>query len=226
MLELKQVKKSYKDKQIFSGIDLTVEAGQIVLLMGKSGIGKSTLLDMIAGVKSMDDGSYHYRGNEIFCQDDKQMSRFRNRHIGYILQDFALIDDYTVLENLLLPALYRRSADKSSLEDKARQLADQFEVSDVLETKVKRISGGQKQRAAIIRSILLDPDIILADEPTSNLDADNFQLVIELFNTLKADGKIIIIATHDDRLTAIADKVYQISDYRLKLMTQGGSDDA
>ena len=215
MLSLKNITKSYKDKKIFQNAKLEVHPGEIVLLMGKSGIGKSTLLDLIARIKLYDAGTYTYGATEIFPKDDETMSAFRNQTIGYILQDFALIDDYTVMENILLPSFYHKNLDKKKMENKAREFANRFDLVDLFDKKVKRLSGGQKQRVAIIRSLILDPVIILADEPTTNLDADNFEFVMNVFQELKQQGKMLIIATHDERISEIADHVYQVENYRL-----------
>jgi ABC-type lipoprotein export system ATPase subunit len=219
MLKLENIEKSFK-KTVFAKATLEANAGEIVLLMGKSGIGKSTLLDIIAGVKTVDSGRYFFKDEEIFPEDDKQMSRFRNQNIGYILQDFALIDDYTVLENLTLPALYQSKMDMPFAKERAKHLAKYFDITDILDQKVRKISGGQKQRASIARSLLLNPSIILADEPTSNLDRDNFDLVVDLFLKQRERGKVLIIATHDERLLEIADKVYHITDCKLMLDNQ------
>lgn len=215
MLKMTRITKKYKDKLIFKQADFTARKGEIILLMGKSGSGKSTLLDMIAGVKRYDEGNYFYNDHEIFPKNDEEMSRFRNHYIGYILQDFALVDEYTTLENIILPTLYNDKRDKDFAIDKARKLAQKFEVADVLGTKVKNISGGQKQRVAISRSLILEPPIILADEPTTNLDVENFELVMAVFQKLRKEDKILIIASHDERLKSIADKIYRIENYKL-----------
>lgn len=222
MLKLENLYKTYKDKKIFNHTDFEANKGEIVSVIGKSGIGKSTLLDIIAGIKQPDSGSYFYKGQLIDTKKDTQMSIFRNKKIGYILQDFALIDDYTVMENIMLPTLYNRNSN-NNLEPKARELAYNFELTDILNKKVKNISGGQKQRVAIIRSILLNPRIILADEPTTNLDKENFELVVSILKKMKKRGKIIIIATHDERLFDISDKIYEINNYKLKLLNTSNS---
>ena len=215
MVRIENMTKTYKDKIIFKNTNFRAESGEIVLLMGKSGIGKSTLLDMIAGIKRFDTGEYYYLNERIFPEDDEKMSVFRNETIGYILQDFALIDEYTVMENIMLPSLYHSHVKKDSISERAKKLAEQFDLLEVLNKKVKNISGGQKQRVAIIRSFILDPLIILADEPTTNLDLENFELVMQTFNRLKSEGKTIIIATHDERILAIANKVYKIENHQL-----------
>ncbi|MFZ1353001.1 MAG: ABC transporter ATP-binding protein [Enterococcus aquimarinus] len=215
MLNLKNITKTYKDKKIFQNATFEAQLGEIVLLTGKSGIGKSTLLDIIAGIKEYDSGTYYYQGIEMLPKDDEKMSAFRNEYIGYILQDFALIEDYTVMENVLLPTLYNNKIDKKISEKKARALAERFDLIGLFDKKVKHLSGGQKQRVAIIRSLILDPLIILADEPTTNLDNDNFEFIMQLFKELRNAEKTIVIATHDHRIHEIADVVYQVENYKL-----------
>ena len=215
MLSLIDITKKYKDKVIFQNANFEAEIGEIVLLMGQSGIGKSTFLDIIAGIKSFDSGKYCYQNKEIYPKNDEQMSSFRNQTIGYILQDFALIDDYSVLENIILPSFYNAHMDTEDAKERARYLSDKFDLTEILHSKVKNISGGQKQRVAIVRSLILDPSIILADEPTTNLDTKKFDFVMETFKELATKGKLIIIATHDERILTIADKVYQVQNYKL-----------
>ena len=215
MLSLIDITKKYKDKVIFQNANFEAEIGEIVLLMGQSGIGKSTFLDIIAGIKSFDSGKYCYQNKEIYPKNDEQMSSFRNQTIGYILQDFALIDDYSVLENIILPSFYNAHMDTEDAKERARYLSDKFDLTEILHSKVKNISGGQKQRVAIVRSLILDPSIILDDEPTTNLDTKNFDFVMETFKELATKGKLIIIATHDERILTIADKVYQVQNYKL-----------
>lgn len=210
MLKLEKICKKYDNKNIFCNVNFQASTGEIVLLTGESGIGKTTFLEIIAGLRKIDSGKYYYDNQEILSNDDDIMSDFRNKNIGYILQDFALVDDYTVLENIILPVLYSRFFSKEGAILRAKSFAVKFSLEKELDKKVRFISGGQKQRVAIIRSLILNPEIILADEPTTNLDKNNFRLVLEMFQELKKQEKIIIIATHDDRIKKIADRTYKI----------------
>lgn len=203
MIKLEKFSKQYKDQMVFDTTDFVANDGEIALLIGKSGTGKSTLLDILSGIKTYDSGTYFVNDQKIDPFDDEGMSHFRNQEIGYILQDFALINDYSVLENISLPALYNKTYSKAEVTRKAKQLAVQFDIADILAKKVKNISGGQKQRVAIIRSLILEPSILLADEPTTNLDAENFALIMALFEQLKKANKAVIIATHDERTLSI-----------------------
>ena len=210
MLKLEKICKKYDNKNIFCNVNFQASTVEIVLLTGESGIGKTTFLEIIAGLRKIDSGKYYYDNQEILSNDDDIMSDFRNKNIGYILQDFALVDDYTVLENIILPVLYSRFFSKEEAILRAKSFAVKFSLEKELDKKVRFISGGQKQRVAIIRSLILNPEIILADEPTTNLDKNNFRLVLEMFQELKKQEKIIIIATHDDRIKKIADRTYKI----------------
>lgn len=216
MIRIDGLTKYYHKKQLLINTSFIAEKGQITLLTGKSGAGKTTLLNIIAGLQVFDSGTYLVNDDKIDMRNDQWMSQFRNKEIGYIVQDYALISDYSVLENILLPSFYNKNHNKQDALDKATQLAKNFGLSEILDKKVKRISGGQKQRTAIARSLILDPSIILADEPTTHLDDENFKLIMQLFESLKEANTLLIIATHDDRIKLIADKIYRIEDCLLK----------
>jgi len=212
MIRLEGVTKSYNKKNVLINANLHAKEGEITLLTGKSGSGKSILLNIISGIQVYDSGNYFVNKVKLDVYDDQYMSQFRNAKIGYIVQDYALIEEYSVLENILLPSMYNKKFEKKDIQDKAILLAKDFGLFDIIYKKVKHISGGQKQRTAIARSLILDPAIILADEPTTNLDEENFLLFIDLFESLKKAKKLIIIATHDDRIKSIANKIYRIDD--------------
>lgn len=212
MIRLEGVTKSYNKKNVLINANLLAKEGEITLLTGKSGSGKSTLLNIISGIQVYDSGNYFVNKVKLDVYDDQYMSQFRNAKIGYIVQDYALIEEYSVLENILLPSMYNKKFEKKDIQDKANVLAKDFGLFDSIDKKVKHISGGQKQRTAIARSLILDPAIILADEPTTNLDEENFLLIIDLLESLKKAKKLIIIATHDDRIKSIANKIYRIDD--------------
>lgn len=215
MLELQQFSKSFKDKVIFKKTNFQALEGELTVVFGKSGIGKSTLLDMIAGLTPFDDGHYSFLGKSLDQSNDRIMSAFRSQTIGYIVQDFALMDDYTIKENLWLPSYYQANHDKEAVAKRIDDLVQRFGLTDLLDKKVKLISGGQKQRVAIIRSMVLNPKLILADEPTANLDDENFEIVMQLFQEAKAAGNIVIVSTHDSRIKAVADSSYQLENFQL-----------
>ena len=217
MLELNKVSYSYGDQLIFEDSDFFAYEGEMRLIVGKSGIGKTTLLDLLSGLKQFQSGSYQYNGAQLFELNDEKMSRFRSDHIGYIPQDFALIEEYTVMENLLLLLQYCKSLNGKSFLEKVDDLLVKFNVQHLKEKKVRTLSGGQKQRVAIIRGIVGAPSILLADELTTNLDEENFYLVQEALLEQKESGAIVIIASHDSRLQLVADKIYRIESRKLVL---------
>ncbi|GAB2023823.1 ABC transporter ATP-binding protein [Pseudolactococcus yaeyamensis] len=220
-LEIKHFSKKYKTKPIFLDSNFKAERGEIVVITGESGIGKTTFLEMISGLVPFQEGIYVYDETVLQQKSDFEMSRFRRDHIGYIAQDFALLEDYTVLENLLVPTFHQKKKKQDDI-NRARMLSKQFGFEAILKSVVKKISGGQKQRVAIARSLMLGPDIILADEPTTNLDKKNFEIIIALFQELKKDGKYVIIASHDERIVAIADKIYEISNFKFESVQKSG----
>lgn len=216
MLKLEKITKKYRNHYIFEAADFVANPSEITLLIGESGIGKTTLLEIIAGLKSINSGTLTYKDQLLPIDDDEEMSRFRSEKIGYIVQDFALIEDYTVMDNLCLPFFYKNRDRKKVVDrEEIMQQAAALSIDSLLDKRVKDISGGQKQRVAILRSLLTDPEIILADEPTSNLDEENFNAVLSLLKSCREKNKIVIVSTHDVRLRELADRVYRVKDYRL-----------
>lgn len=215
LLHLNDIELTLNKRKIFSHASFSAHPGQLTIIRGKSGVGKTSLLNIISGMKLYQKGTYSFFNQTIDPHDDLQMSKFRNQSIGYILQDFALLEDYTGLENIQLPLHYHSTKTIDNTKTTYQNLINRFDVTDIVQQPVKQMSGGQKQRIALIRSIITDPQIILADEPSSQLDPENFDLVMGFFEELKEEGKIIIIATHDDRIVARADKFYTITDGKI-----------
>ena len=218
MIEVKGVTKQFKNETAIDYSDLTFETGKTYMLLGASGCGKSTLLNMIAGILSPDSGTITIDGEEMSGKSQKAKDAFRIKNIGYIFQDFKLITDMTVTDNINILRL--EGVDTS----RAAELLKKLDIYDQRNKKVKHLSGGQKQRVAIARALVKMPDIILADEPTGNL---NFtigeQVIRELVEVSK--GKTLIAVTHDDRLSKYFDVVIDMNEVtggRYDVTSEGG----
>ena len=205
MIEIKGITKQFKNETQITYRDLTFETGSSYLLLGASGCGKSTLLNMIAGILSPESGSILIDGTDMTAQTQSVRDRFRIEKIGYVLQDFKLIEDMTVMDNVNILRLEKIDTSR------APELLDQLGIGTQKNKKVKHLSGGQKQRVAIVRALVKSPDIILADEPTGSL---NFSIGEQVIRELcaAAKGKTLIAVSHDDRLAKYFDHVIDMNE--------------
>ena len=205
MIEIKNLSKQFQNETEIAYRDLTFETGKSYMLLGASGCGKSTLLNMIAGILSPTKGSIMIDGMDMTAASQKEKDRFRIQKIGYVFQDFKLINDMTVADNIGILRL--EGIDVSAMDDMLRTL-DMYHKKNA---KIKHLSGGQKQRVAIVRALVKHPDIILADEPTGNLNfAIGEQVIKELAAVSK--GKTLIAVTHDDRLAKYFDETIDMNE--------------
>lgn len=216
MIELVDVRKIYNRKktnefEALHNVSLSIEDGEMVAIIGTSGAGKSTLLHIIACIDSYEGGIYTLNGKKIRKMSEKTMARVRNEEIGIVMQDFALIDNYTVFENVCVPLDFSNKRVKNKRR-KVLEALDRVGIESLKTKKVNQLSGGQKQRVAIARAIVKDANIIIADEPTGALDSKNSKQVIELFKSLNEEGKTIIIVTHDMTIASECSRIVEIKD--------------
>ncbi len=208
----KQYKLGRQRVDALNNVSLSIQEGEFVALTGPSGSGKSTLLQLIGGLDKPSQGLVEIAGSNLAKLNDKKLSEFRGQTIGFVFQFFFLQPFLNVQTNLEVPGMFAR-AKPSSRRIKAKELADQVGLGERLKHKPKELSGGQMQRAAIARALLNNPKIILADEPTGNLDRKNGQSIIELFQQVRQNfGTTIIIVTHDPTIAALADREIQLID--------------
>lgn len=218
IIELKHIAKEYRSDAIvtpaLSDIDLKIEAGEFVAVMGASGSGKTTLLNIIGCMDIPTAGTYLFDDIDLSCQKEKNLSSIRGKRIAFVFQHFALIDDYTVFENVEVPLL-KQGISKSERKKKVQSALKTVGILELAKKKPIHISGGQKQRVAIARAIACGADAILADEPTGALDSKTGKEIMQIFSELNAAGKTVILITHDRQIASYANRLITIQDGRI-----------
>ena len=224
-ITIQQLSKSYQESvlrhEIFNNLNLQVSIGEFIVLLGRSGSGKSTFLNLVSGIDQPDSGEIIINGIQLTGLSEHDRTLFRRHHIGFVFQAYNLISTLTVGENLLLPLeLIKRTSRQER--DNVTSLLEQLDLADRFDTYPDRLSGGEQQRVAIARALVHDPDVILADEPTGNLDLDTGQQVLALFDTLvKNAGKTLIMVTHSPEVLGKADRVFSIRNKSLAITRNG-----
>lgn len=212
MIEVKNIHKSFGTLEVLKGVDLTVKKGEIVSIIGKSGAGKTTLLQIIGTLDKPDAGNVVIDGVDVFALKEKELADFRNRHIGFIFQFHQLLPEFNALENVMMPAMIARVPEKEA-EQRAVQLLTELGMAERLTHKPNQLSGGEKQRVAAARAMMMSPDVILADEPSGSLDESNKNELHKLLLQMREQyGQTIIIVTHDKELAEISDRVIEMRD--------------
>jgi lipoprotein-releasing system ATP-binding protein len=212
MITTTGITKSFGELKVLKGIDIEIKEKEVVTIVGASGAGKTTLLQIIGTLDRPDSGIITYNGTDTSKLRGKALSTFRNTHIGFVFQFHQLFPEFTALENVCIPA-YIAGKSKSEAESKAQELLGFLNLSDRLEHKPSELSGGEQQRVAVARALINNPSVILADEPSGNLDSENKNELHNLFFRLRDSfGQTIIIVTHDRQLAALSDRILQIKD--------------
>lgn len=212
MIKASNIRKSFGSLEVLKGISLEVSKGEVVAIVGASGAGKTTLLQILGTLSTADSGTLAIDGKEVSGLGDKALSRFRNEHIGFVFQFHHLLPEFTALENVCIPAFIARRK-REEVEAKARELLDMMGLGERLEHKPAQLSGGEQQRVAIARALINNPSVLLADEPSGNLDTRNRDEIHRLFFELRDKlGQTIIIVTHDEGLASMADRKITMSD--------------
>ncbi len=212
MLKVQSIKKSYGKLEILKGVDLDVEQGEIVSIVGASGAGKSSLLNIIGTLDKPDSGNVLIRGADVVTLKSRQLSAFRNRHIGFIFQFHHLLVEFSALENVCIPA-FIAGTNKGVAEKRAAELLDLLGLADRMDHKPNQLSGGEQQRVAVARALINNPAMILADEPSGNLDSKNARELHQLFIDLRRDfNQTFIIVTHNEELANLSDRKVLMKD--------------
>ncbi len=212
MIKVENITKSFGDLQVLKGIDLEVKKGEIVSIVGPSGAGKTTLLMIMGTLEKSDTGKIYIDNNELSELNDKRLSDFRNKNIGFVFQFHQLLPEFTALENVMIPALIGK-VKHGVAQEKALELLNMMGLSERIEHKPAELSGGEKQRVAVARALINNPSVVFADEPSGSLDSDNKEDLHQLFFDLRKKlNQTFVIVTHDEHLASITDRTIHMID--------------
>ena len=221
MIEIKNLYKTYNYGkpnafEALKDVSLTINDGEMVAIIGKSGAGKSTLMHILGCIDDFEKGQYIFNGKDISKVNEKKSAAIRNSEIGIVLQEFALMEQYTVLENVIMPLFFTpKSGRRSEKEKRALEILKRLEMDEYAHKKVNKLSGGQKQRVAIARAMINNPSVLLADEPTGALDVKTTNEIMKVFRNLNKNGTTVIIITHDMEVAGMCDRIIEISDGKI-----------
>lgn len=214
MITVRNITKSFDDLQVLKGIDMEVQRGEIVSIVGPSGAGKTTFLQILGTLDRPDSGTIVYEGVNVNQLKEKQLSKFRNQNIGFVFQFHHLLPEFTAIENVCIPA-FVGNLSRAKAENKAREILHFLSLDDRLDHKPGELSGGEQQRVAVARALINNPSVILADEPSGNLDSQNKMELHELFFSLRDQyQQTFVIVTHDKELANMADRMLTMRDGR------------
>lgn len=221
LIKIEKGSKQYENEEVITkvlfDIDLTIEAGEFIAIMGPSGSGKSTLMHIIGFLDRLSSGKYFYKGTDVTEFEDEELSRLRNEEVGFIFQAFNLLPRTSVLENVILPLTY---ASGEANEQKARKVIDAVGLGHRVNNLSNQLSGGEKQRTAIARALVNNPSIVFADEPTGNLDSKTGAQIMQLIQNLNDQGKTVILVTHEQDVAEHAKRIVFLRDGRVESDTE------